>query len=315
MRILLAALSLIVLICSAAAAPAELEGTIDAHFASVNALGVNPVDGILYSAGKDGRVRIWDPDSLEMILEVQACLTGVNDIAVSNDGSLVATAGNDGFIQVWDALTAELELAFPAHDGPVNTVTFDVNDEFLYSGGEDGFVRSWEVEGEDDIFVLNWEAFSHVNGVNDLLVNSEAEFMFSGGADGSIAFFDTLAGRLENSVQAFENAEVLCLSFSKGESCLVAGGTNGEFRAWDAATGTQTCEVRAHAGNVNTIYSANGLVVTGGEDGHIRLWNDHGQMVGDFQAHVLGVKAFTVSDDTIFTGGADYKVRVWGSNF
>ena len=101
------------------------------------------------------------------------------------------------------------------------------------------------------------------------------------------------------------------------EPCLYTGGSNGEIRVWDAATGSLVKTIRAHAGNVNRLSSNSdaSLLVSGGEDGKVKLWHHNGDLAGEMQAHVLGVRDFMLLDDVLLTGGADYKVRVWEAKF
>jgi WD40 repeat protein len=99
--------------------------------------------------------------------------------------------------------------------------------------------------------------------------------------------------------------------------CLCTGGSNGEIRCWDAFTGSLVKIVRAHAGGVNHVAWTDDdrYVLSGGEDGKIKLWNHSAEKAGEAQAHVLGLRNFVMAGNTIATGGADFKVRVWHANF
>lgn len=303
----------LVMIASAAMSPADLVTTIDAHYASVNAVGIGN-DGQLYTGGKDGKLKLWDTATYDLLMEVPACQVAINDIAVSDDGMYMATASADGYVKVWDAATADLVVAINAHEKAANCVAFSPDSLFIYSGGDDGFVRIW---GVDEGFDLVYENHANFNGVNDLILAYDGGYLFTGGVDGYVNVYNAVTGVRESRIKAFENAEVLCMTFNDIESCLFTGGTNGEVRCWDAATGSMSNVVRAHAGNVNFISWApnNNLLVSGGEDGKIKLWNTEGDMAGEMQAHVLGVRDILFFDGTMVSGGSDYKVRVWEMNF
>ena len=65
-------------ICSAAVAPADLTKTIDAHYAAVSALGMTPDGTALFSAGLDGRIKLWDTTSRPEARVVDSALVGFN---------------------------------------------------------------------------------------------------------------------------------------------------------------------------------------------------------------------------------------------
>lgn len=307
----------VLLATGGALAPADLVQTIDAHYGAVTALDITPDGDVLYTGSKDGRIKLWETESFELIQTVPACQVAVNDLALSSDETYYATAGDDGFVNVWDAYTSELINAIDAHEGGAKAVAVNPDPEspYFYSGGDDGFVRCWNIE---DDFALEWEAYAHYYGCNDIILNEAGDYLFSGGVDGNVNVYDALEGILESQIKAYEGAEVLCLQLTHDpEACLYTGGTNGEIRVWDAATGSLVRKIRAHAGNVNYIafLPDDSLAISGGEDGKIKLWNTDGEMAGEMQAHVLAVRDFFLVEDVLYTGGADYKIRIWNANF
>jgi WD40 repeat protein len=322
MRILMGALGVaasLVTLTSAALAPADLIKTIDAHLAAVNALAVTPDGAVGFSAGKDGKVILWDTKTDEKISEIPACQVAINAIDVSPDGTLVATAGADGYVKVWDAQTSELKTSIAASTGPCNAVVFtDMNDSEvrLYTGGDDGYLRGWSVA---DNYRMVHEFQANEGGVNTIVVNQLGSYAYTGGVDGRVVAFNINGGTRESTIQAYENAEVLCMALSNNELCLVTGGTNGELRGWDASTGSLVKKIRAHAGNVTHVAwtEDDKLVVSSGEDGKLKLWNHDGELAGQFQAHVLGVRDFLLpaGAPVVVTGGSDFKIRLWKRNF
>jgi WD40 repeat protein len=321
MRILVGAMGVLIcglLLTSGALAPADLITTLSAHQAAVNALAVTPDGAVGFSGGKDGKVILWDTTTAEQIMQIPACQVAVNDIAISPSGEFVATAGADGFVKIWDAQTGDLITALDAHAKAANSVAFTdmagIGDR-LYSGGDDGYLRGWSAE-DDWAMVQEWHA--NEGGVNAVAINAAGSYVFTGGVDGRVCVFSINGGTRESVIQAYENAEVLCLAFNGNESCLLTGGTNGEVRGWDASTGSLVRTLRAHAGNVTHLQwvADDMMVLSSGEDGKVKLWNHDGELAGQFQAHVLGVRDFLIDPaGALVTAGSDFKIRVWKSNF
>ena len=281
MRILSGAIGVLatgVMLTSGALAPADLLQTYSAHHAAVNALAMTPDGAVGFSAGKDGKVILWDAATGDELMTIPACQVAINDIAISPDGTLAATAGADGFLKIWDAQTGELVTAIAAHSKACNTVAWtDMSTASLrvYSGGDDGYLRGYSVD-DDYAMVQEWHA--NEGGVNVVEINESGSYAFTGGVDGRVCVFSINGGTRESVIQAYENAEVLCLAFNSLENCLLSGGTSGE-------------------------------------DGKVKLWNHEGDLCGQFQAHVLGVRDFLLEDDYMITGGSDFKIRAWQRNF
>ena len=74
-------------------APADLVTTFDGHVAAVNALDLAE-DGTLYSAGKDGRLKLWDLNTNEMLTEIEACQVGTPIVTSSRRIAFLALSGS-----------------------------------------------------------------------------------------------------------------------------------------------------------------------------------------------------------------------------
>ncbi|MCE9563705.1 MAG: WD40 repeat domain-containing protein [Planctomycetes bacterium] len=84
--------------------PADLEANpvpIAGHGRTVKAVGFLP-DGNLLTAGMDGTVRVWHPDTGVELRSFDWGVGKVQCAAVSPDGTLCAAGSDDGRIVVWD---------------------------------------------------------------------------------------------------------------------------------------------------------------------------------------------------------------------
>lgn len=120
-------------------------------------------DGLLASAGEDGKVRLHDLPCLqprETLTAEAAC----RSVAFSPDGQRLAVGDIQGRISLWQRQAGGWmhTTSWQAHQAAVRRVRFDANCTF-FSGGEDGWARRWsESHG------VTWQA-RHDNFVTDVL--------------------------------------------------------------------------------------------------------------------------------------------------
>lgn len=97
---------------------------------------------------------------------------------------------------------------------------------------------------------------------------------------------------------------------------LVSISKSGTLALWDVRSPGPAHSKLAHPGGAFALaMQMNGaLIVTGGADQHIRLWNAAGERcLGDIKAHDSAVRALALSRDgsRLVSGGADSNIRFW----
>jgi len=91
--------------------------TLDAHGSDAYHVEFSPRGDLLASAGKDGRVILWETTGWKRTLDIAAHPTEVNVATFSPTGENLATSGDDGIVKVWDIATGECKFSIAAHPG------------------------------------------------------------------------------------------------------------------------------------------------------------------------------------------------------
>jgi WD40 repeat protein len=99
----------------------------------------------LASAGDDGRVRLWNADTGQLVgVPLVGDTKSVNVVAFSPDGHRLASAGDDGMVRLWNADTGQpLGAPLDGHTRDVESVTFSPDGTRIASGSLDGTVWIW----------------------------------------------------------------------------------------------------------------------------------------------------------------------------
>jgi WD40 repeat protein len=135
-------------------------------------------------------VRVWDLETAEEPLILQAHSDEVKALAFGPDGRFLATAGSDGRARVWDLAAAdplEAQYTFLGHKGTVEAVAFSPDATLVATGGADRSARVWDLASGQEMFTL----MDHKAGVWDLAFTPDGKHILTcsqreDGEDGSV---------------------------------------------------------------------------------------------------------------------------------
>ncbi len=112
---------------------------------SVNDVAFSPDGSELVTAGSDGKLRVYDVNTLQIIVTLDAGETDALSVAFSQDGSLLVGGYTSGRARIWDTRTW-LQLTVLADDSAaVESVRFGGSREVV-TGTYDKTIRLWYAE-------------------------------------------------------------------------------------------------------------------------------------------------------------------------
>ncbi|KAI9090465.1 CG3436-like protein [Phlyctochytrium arcticum] len=109
---------------------------------------------------------------------------------------------------------------------------------------------------------------------------------------------------------------IMEVNWSSDEKRLYSASTDKSIGAWDVETGERIKKMRGHESYVNSVASSkrgNGLVVSGSDDGSVKIWDPLSKHPIKSFENKYPITATCISDDggMVFAGGIDNQIRAW----
>jgi WD40 repeat protein len=301
------------------------------HEGFVNSVAFSP-DGKIVSGAADGKLILWDKKGNLVRFEDQHdseehrdVLDGVVTVAVSPNGEIIVTGGGDYNLMFWkrDGKQIKLIKNLP-QEYIVKSVAFS-SDGHKIAGAVGDKVFLWNREGQ---LLLEKPFKGHEDYaiVNSIAFSPDGQIIVSGGDDGKICLW-SLEEKPNKCIEG-DTDSVNTVAFSPDGQTIVSGSSDGKLSFWSPQLDPKGESRGGHIFGIGfrkfsravtsiDFHPESPIVVSGGDDGTIRLWNLEGNLMGQqldiFRGHedFVSSVAFSPDGETIASGSSDFTVRLW----
>ena len=265
----------------------------------------------VYFGTKQGRIGIVDRDSEEVVQVENLNRTGFSCIEIDEKDEFVYASGSDGVIHRFSSDLKPVSV-FVGHGKTVNEVVIAPNNTDLISTSADGTLRTWNIQTLEGKVLFTDET--------DLLcvdITSNGKFLAVAGENGVITIGELVEEetgfKVFKSIQAPES--IWTIEFTAVNHFLVTGDKTGAVVVYDFETWGIIRKFN-HGGAINgmSVSKTENLIVTGGNDSVLKVWDMKGKHEEfELKSHLAPIRDCIITKDqrSIISGSYDGFVIIW----
>jgi eukaryotic-like serine/threonine-protein kinase len=272
-----------------------------------------PSGQALVTGGRDGKLRLWEPNSVPGTRTFLEHTSWVFSAAESPDGGTIATMGGEGLICFWTP-QGRLLRKVQSSSARVRAGTYSPDGARLLVGGADGMVRVLDAQSgaeittimppfRSEVTVLAWTpdqsrlvvgGYHHVIGffdaatykpagtlslprsggiVRSLCMTADGSTLYTDGNAHEVCVFDLPSMSLRGTIPAPD--VIRSVALSESASLIAAGTDDGRIVLFDAASHAPRATLDGHTTGVYALaFTPTGKVLaSGSDDGTVKLWD------------------------------------------
>ena len=232
------------------------------------------------TAGKDGKIRLWDASTGKPMQEIAAHEGVCNSVAFSSDGKSLFSCGSDGTLVQWELSSGKELRKFPGSEGEVKAVLCSPDGLRMASSDTVG-IRIWDLKTGLQLHLMTGhkvpteenEPVSTPLSIDTMAYSADGRTLVSEANDVKAMLWDPIAGKKLREL-ADHDGSFAAVNISPQGDYGISTRQGGRFRLWDVASGEIKAVVTGHSGEVTcTAFSPDGkYFLTGGQDRELRQW-------------------------------------------
>jgi WD40 repeat protein len=232
----------------------DIVDTLQGHPQAIASLALSPNGKILYSAGADFKIRVWDL-SKESKGKYIGTIRGhdhlITSITLSSNGKILVSGSRDKTIKLWDARNGRELLTLRGHIGYINSVAITPDGKTIITGSQDTTIKLWDSCTGQEIRTLR----GHTSLVDSVALSPDGKAIASCSWDTTIRVWDLVSGKLRWEFIG-HSARVLSFAISPDGNLLASGSLDTCIKIWNLQTGELIRTLEGHWGWVKALIRA-----------------------------------------------------------
>ncbi|KAG8922401.1 hypothetical protein FRC02_011893 [Tulasnella sp. 418] len=252
------------------------EYTLGGHTAAVNVVRWGGVgNGVLYTAGSDRCIRVWDADGGKLLHILKDHAHWVTTLTLSTD-FVLRTGPFDHTAKQPSSDEEAQRLALERYESIVSN-----HPETLISGSDDHTLFLWKIFPPNASSVSSTSSkikptarlTGHQSQVSHVAFSPDGRWAASAGWDRSIRIWEGRTGKYICTLRG-HIAPVYRLAWSADSRLLISASKDSTLKIWSLKTQKLHTDLPGHTDEVYCVDFVADKVVSGGRDGAVKIWKN-----------------------------------------
>ncbi|KAM3699841.1 hypothetical protein ACJW31_05G056400 [Castanea mollissima] len=240
----------------------------------VKSVDLHPTEPWILASLHSGTICIWNYQSQTAEKSFKVTESPVRSAKFIARENWIVVAADDTFIRVYNYNTLEKIKEFEAHKDYIRCVAVHPTLPYVLTASDDMVIKLWDWE-KDWICAQRFEGHSHY--VMQVAFNPKDSLTFaSASLDGTIKIWN-ISSPAPNFTLDGHSKGVNCVEYftDSDEPKLLSGSDDFSAKVWDSQSKSCLQTLEGHSHNVTSVCAHPELpiIITGSEDGTIRIWH------------------------------------------
>ena len=228
---------------------------------------------------------------------------------IEYDGKYIYSASGDKFIARWDKETLSQDKFAIKFPFTPYTLSLNLAQNHLAVGLSDGALHIFDLEERKEIKHLQ----IHQKGIFTLEYLPELNWLLAADAEGFITIWKSNSYELVVRLP-LDCGKIRAAKYHPETDSIIVGAQDGKIYSISCVTLNVSILANAHEGGVGTFLYLDKTeqFVTGGKDGHLRVWTSDWQMVKEIPAHNYMIyDLLQLNEGQVVSASRDKSLKVW----
>jgi WD40 repeat protein len=265
----------------------------------------------LASGSEDRTIKVWNPQTGQLMHTFSGHAGAVRAIALSLDGNLLVSAGSDRTIKMWNLKTDKLIRTLEGHQDTIWSVAISSDRRYLATASADRTIKIWNIHTKELLATFK----GHSDWVFSVAFSPDGQTLASASKDGTIKLWDVQKGQEIYTFTGHTEA-VRAVAFDPQGQHIASASWDGTVKLWDVETKKELRTFSGHSDRLTSVvFSPDGKTLASSSiDGTVKLWDWDGQkLLGTLDGHGDWVLSLVTdpSGETFVSSSKDKTLKIW----